>query len=123
MRYYYDGTASDESEEGEDAHRADDGTLHQDDGDESGDTTGASYDEEDDDGLEVDFPRGDGTADTSAVAYCPYCGELNELAVDPGGGSLQLYVEDCHVCCRPWRVTVAFDHDGQAAATLEAADE
>ena len=122
MRYYYDGTANDESEEGADAHRADDGTLDEDDADEPGDTTGAS-DDEDDDALEDDFPRGDGTADTSAVAYCPYCGELNELAVDPGGGSLQRYVEDCHVCCRPWRVTVAFDHDGQAAATLEAADE
>jgi hypothetical protein len=70
-----------------------------------------------------EFPRGDGTADTSAVAYCPYCGELNELAVDPGGGSPQRYVEDCHVCCQPWRVTVAFDHDGQATAQLEALDE
>jgi hypothetical protein len=73
--------------------------------------------------LDDEFPRGDGTADTSAVAYCPYCGELNELAVDPGGGSPQRYVEDCHVCCQPWRVTVAFDHDGQATAQLEALDE
>ena len=123
MRYYYDGTANDESEEGDEADRADDGTLDEDDADDLGDTAGADDADGDDDALEDDFPRGDGTADTSAVAYCPYCGELNELAVDPGGGSLQLYVEDCHVCCRPWRVTVAFDHDGQAAATLEAADE
>lgn len=80
-------------------------------------------DEDPDADLDDDFPRGDGTADTSAVAYCPYCGELNELSVDPGGGSPQRYVEDCHVCCQPWRVTVAFDHDGQATARLEALDE
>jgi len=37
---------------------------------------------------------------------CPYCGELNAIAVDEGGGSVQRYVEDCQVCCQPWEVTV-----------------
>ena len=48
-----------------------------------------------------DFPLGDGTADTEATVVCPYCGEENEIAVDPGSGDSQEYIEDCQVCCRP----------------------
>jgi Cysteine-rich CPXCG len=61
-----------------------------------------------DDELDDEFPLGDGTAESSAVVFCPYCGESVELSVDPGGGSLQEYVEDCEVCCNPWNVTVRF---------------
>ncbi len=32
---------------------------------------------------------------------CPYCGEPIDSFVDPGGGELQEYIEDCAVCCRP----------------------
>jgi hypothetical protein len=32
---------------------------------------------------------------------CPFCGEEEEVYVDPGGGQRQTYVEDCPVCCRP----------------------
>jgi hypothetical protein len=32
---------------------------------------------------------------------CPHCGEVIEIAIDPGGGEEQEYVEDCSVCCRP----------------------
>lgn len=32
---------------------------------------------------------------------CFYCYETNATWVDLGGGSLQRYVEDCQVCCRP----------------------
>ena len=81
--------------------------------------------EEDDlleDLLEADFPLGDGVADVTAVVWCPYCGEPNEVAVDPGGGAAQEYVEDCAVCCQPWRVTVAYGADGSAQVTAEAAD-
>ena len=56
------------------------------------------------------------------VVSCPYCGELVEMVVDPGGGPVQEYVEDCEVCCRPWSVRVAFDRDGVptvSVATLE----
>jgi hypothetical protein len=73
--------------------------------------------------LDEDFDLGDGTADTSAVVLCPYCGEPNEVAVDPGGGATQEYVEDCQVCCRPWRVIVSYDADGAASVVLEANDE
>jgi len=43
---------------------------------------------------------------------CPYCGEENAVRVDPGSGSVQEYVEDCQVCCRPWRVSVRYAGDG-----------
>lgn len=32
---------------------------------------------------------------------CAYCFETNSHYVDPAGGALQRYVEDCQVCCQP----------------------
>lgn len=74
------------------------------------------------DELEDEFPLGDGTADTDAEVRCPYCGELVEIGLDPGGGMVQEYVEDCQVCCRPWRVLVSYQPDGSASVSLEAED-
>jgi cysteine-rich CPXCG protein len=62
----------------------------------------------DDNELEEEFPLGDGTVETSAVIACPYCGEMVEISVDPGGGSFQQYVEDCEICCHPWQLSVRF---------------
>jgi transposase-like protein len=70
-----------------------------------------------------DFDIGDGTADTDSTVYCPHCGEENVIAVDPGSGTSQRYVEDCQVCCRPWSVFVTFDADGQATVAVEQLDE
>lgn len=75
------------------------------------------------DPLDRDFPLGDGTADRSAEAACPYCGEWVELAVDPGGGAAQEYVEDCPVCCRPWQVSVRWDGQGRAHVRLRDEEE
>jgi hypothetical protein len=72
--------------------------------------------------LDRDFPLGDGTADTTAEVMCPYCGEMNEVAVDPGGGDSQEYVEDCQVCCQPWRVVLQFV-DGEAEITAVPLDQ
>lgn len=72
------------------------------------------------DELEEEFPLGDGTADTSAAVICPYCGETSEIVLDPGSGSRQDYVEDCPVCCQPWRVRVLYAPDGTAMVTLDA---
>ena len=60
------------------------------------------------------------TVDTEATVLCPYCGELNDIALDPGGGRHQEYVEDCQVCCRPWRVRVNYLPDGGAEVWIEA---
>jgi hypothetical protein len=74
-----------------------------------------------DDDLDEEFPLGDGTAETTTSVVCPYCGELIEISVDPGSGSVQKYVEDCEVCCNPWQLTVRFI-DGVASADAEPLD-
>jgi len=62
-------------------------------------------------------------ADTEADVECPYCGEPVEITLDPSGGMVQQYVEDCPVCCQPWTVSVAWDDDGHADVTLATLDE
>jgi hypothetical protein len=74
----------------------------------------------DDDDLDRDFPLGDGTADTASSVSCPYCGEAVDIALDPGGGPDQEYVEDCQVCCQPWRVRVHYDQGGRAQVSVTA---
>lgn len=75
-----------------------------------------------DNDLDEQFPLGDGVAETVAEVWCPYCGEPSEINVDPSGGSLQNYVEDCPVCCRPWQVTVHFSFDGSVTVACDADD-
>ena len=89
----------------------------------------AELDEDfDDDSLlegddEDDDADGDGVADLSGVVYCPYCGESVEIALDPGSGANQQYIEDCQVCCRPWLVSVSYDEDGTAHVFVDASDD
>jgi hypothetical protein len=75
------------------------------------------------DGLEDDFPLGDGSAVTDAVVYCPYCNESVEISLDPGSGASQEYVEDCEVCCQPWTVRVQYRQDGAADVSVAPLDE
>jgi hypothetical protein len=72
--------------------------------------------------LDADFPLGDGTADVGASVQCPYCGEEIEITLDPGSGDAQEYVEDCEVCCNPWRVSVSY-HEGQADVSVTPLEE
>ena len=72
--------------------------------------------------LDEAFPLGDGTADVGGTVWCPYCGEANEVSLDPGSGATQQYEEDCQVCCQPWRVTVRYQSDGSADVRAEALD-
>ena len=81
------------------------------------------FDDDDSDELDEEFPLGDGTADSEATVSCPYCGEAVEIALDPGGGAHQDYVEDCEVCCQPWRVSVSYDGEGVAEVDVTALDE
>lgn len=76
-------------------------------------------DADDEDFLDEEFPLGDGTADTVGLVSCPYCGEESEIALDPGSGAAQDYVEDCPVCCRPWHVHVRYRPDGGADVVAE----
>jgi hypothetical protein len=72
--------------------------------------------------LDRDFPLGDGIADMETRVVCPYCGEPTEIALDPGSGDNQDYIEDCEVCCRPWRVSVNYDLTGHATVVVSAID-
>ena len=74
--------------------------------------------EDEDNSLDEDFPLGDGVADMEAMVTCPYCGEEIEIAIDPGGGSNQAYVEDCPVCCSPWMVHVQYS-GGDVSVSVE----
>jgi hypothetical protein len=54
---------------------------------------------------------------------CPFCGETEELYVDLGGGTRQVYTEDCAVCCRPRVVHVeAGVIEGEIRVWLERGD-
>ena len=86
----------------------------------SGDSTGAMTLRDDE--LDEAFPLGDGTAETSATVCCPYCGEINEIGLDPGSGTEQEYVEDCQVCCRAWQVSVRYLPDGSADVSVQPED-
>ncbi|MEM9189520.1 MAG: CPXCG motif-containing cysteine-rich protein [Myxococcota bacterium] len=56
--------------------------------------------------------------DTCGIV-CPYCFEYLEVYVDPGSeGEL---VEDCEVCCRPWRLWVERDEHGALRVTVDRA--
>lgn len=81
------------------------------------------FDDGDSDELDEEFPLGDGTVDGEATVSCPYCGEAVEITLDPGGGAHQDYVEDCEVCCQPWRVSVEFGLDGEAHVDVSALGE
>ena len=76
----------------------------------------------DDDWLDEAFPLGDGVAQTEADVVCPYCGAEVALTLDPGGGAVQRYVEDCGVCCRPWLLDVRWDADGVALVQARTED-
>jgi len=47
------------------------------------------------------------------VTYrCAFCGEDNDLLVDPSAGRRQVFTEDCTICCRPNLIALALDEDG-----------
>jgi hypothetical protein len=53
------------------------------------------------------------------VVTCPYCGEELEIYIEPDvTGS---FVQDCEVCCNPWRVRVS-GHEGERLIELARAD-
>jgi hypothetical protein len=79
--------------------------------------------QDDEENLDEEFPEGDGTAQTEATVMCPYCSEEVEIVLDPGSGPSQLYIEDCEVCCQPWRVSVSYDGGGAAEVVVTALDE
>ena len=66
-----------------------------------------------------DAPTDEVVFDTEAEVACPHCGEKVMIGLDPGCGATQEYVEDCQVCCRPWRVRLSYDETGAAKISVE----
>ena len=73
--------------------------------------------------LDDEFPLGDGTADLAATVTCPSCNQESSIALDPGSGPSQRYVEDCPVCCRPWEVVVEYRSDGSAFVDVSSLED
>jgi hypothetical protein len=42
--------------------------------------------------------------DDAFFVTCPYCGEEIEIYVEPDQRGT--FVQDCEVCCNPWRIRV-----------------
>jgi hypothetical protein len=53
---------------------------------------------------------------------CPYCGEAIELLIDDSANG-QDYFEDCSVCCRPIRVQLSVDFEGDCQLVILRDDE
>lgn len=43
--------------------------------------------------------------DDQFVVTCPYCGEDIDIYIEPDVKGT--FVQDCEVCCNPWRVRIA----------------
>ena len=56
-----------------------------------------------------------------ADVTCPYCGETVTIQLESDGGSSQEYVQDCEVCCQPWRVLVRYRRSREASVSVERA--
>ena len=76
-------------------------------------------------GLEPVFEPGGESGSDALEGFidvaCPYCNEPITVRVDVSAGA-QTYVEDCQVCCQPWRVTVHYREDGGADVSAEQED-
>ena len=48
----------------------------------------------------------------SITIVCPHCGEEFPLAIDASEGSAEFTI-DCEVCCRPMKVAVRIDAEGE----------
>ena len=53
---------------------------------------------------------------------CPYCGESIDIMLDDSVDE-QDYFEDCSVCCRPIRMRITTDIDGDVSLHIMRDDE
>jgi hypothetical protein len=73
--------------------------------------------------VHIDIMRGCTAVGLSAMPdefliTCPFCGEQLEIYVEPDvNGS---FVQDCEVCCHPWRVQVSGRGDDRVAHVARA---
>lgn len=48
---------------------------------------------------------------TTADYTCAFCGETSTTFIDLSAGSIQSYIEDCQVCCRPNILYISIDEE------------
>ena len=60
--------------------------------------------------------------DDAVEVLCPYCGEASTVSVGVGEEDEE-FVQDCPVCCRPWKVRIKVRRDGSAEVTVAAEGE
>ena len=60
--------------------------------------------------------------DDAVEVSCPYCGESSTVSVS-GEEEDEEFVQDCPVCCRPWKVRIRVRRDGSADVTVAAEGE
>ncbi len=54
---------------------------------------------------------------------CAVCGETNETVLDESEGTMQEFIEDCQVCCRPNVIRVSIDEETGALQVESAFEE
>jgi len=70
----------------------------------------------------VDWPDEIGGMEESGSFECAYCGEPNVIPLEVSGARVQVYIEDCQVCCRPNRLVVRWSRD-RRKVRIEASQE
>jgi len=53
---------------------------------------------------------------------CPYCGEQIDILIDDSVDEAD-YFEDCSVCCRPIRIQLSVDYEGDCHLLIMRDDE
>jgi hypothetical protein len=56
--------------------------------------------------------------DDQFLVTCPYCGEQVELYLEPDVTGT--FVQDCEICCNPWRVRVSGRGDAREIDIMRA---
>ena len=60
--------------------------------------------------------------DDPVEVSCPYCGEPSTISVGADEEDEE-FVQDCPVCCRPWKVRIRIRRDGTADVSVVAEGE
>jgi len=63
------------------------------------------------------------TTDEDLVWTCQYCGVHNSVWVDLTQSGKYDFIEDCRICCRPNRIIITFDRDGNIFLEARPDDE
>lgn len=73
--------------------------------------------------LAAPAPTVPGRTTDSSTLSCPYCGEMNELFLEPDlDRGTQEFTEECETCGRTYALTVDYDARGEPSIHAERTD-